>query len=187
MTGSGSTAGVIAATNRPLDEMRRKGQFRDDFYYRLCSDIITVPSLCQRVREEPSELEVMVAHLLSRMIGDTRQEIVALVLGTLSRDLPANYTWPGNVRELEQATRRILLTGSYNGDTAVTGTADRIVTELAGKEEVDVHTLLATYCRRLYNRYGTFEEVARRIRLDRRTVKKYLQVTRDTKTVLPDS
>jgi transcriptional regulator with GAF, ATPase, and Fis domain len=179
---------VIAATNRPLDEMRRQGQFRDDFYYRLCSDIITVPSLRQRVREEPRELEVMVARLLARMIGDTRQEIVALVLDTLHRDLPADYAWPGNVRELEQATRRILLTRSYNGDTAVTGKADRIVTELAGKEEIDAQTLLTTYCRRLYDRYGTFEEVARRIRLDRRTVKKYLQTAnKEAKTVIPAS
>lgn len=179
---------VIAATNRPLDEMRRQGQFRDDFYYRLCSDIITVPSLRQRVREEPSELEVMVASLLARTIGDTRQEIVLLVLDTLSRDLPADYAWPGNVRELEQATRRILLTHSYNGDTAVSGKADSIVTELTGKEDIDAQTLLATYCRRLYDRYGTFEEVARRIRLDRRTVKKYLQaVNKGAKAVIPAS
>jgi transcriptional regulator of acetoin/glycerol metabolism len=130
----------------------------------------------------------MVGRLLAKMIGDTRQEIVALVLDTLSRDLPADYAWPGNVRELEQATRRILLTHSYNGDTAVTGKADSIVTELAGMEEIDAQTLLATYCRRLYDRYGTFEEVARRIRLDRRTVKKYLQtVSKEAKTIIPAS
>jgi transcriptional regulator with AAA-type ATPase domain len=179
---------VIAATNRPLDSMRRQGQFRNDFYYRLCSDIITVPPLRQRVREEPRELEVMVDRLLERMIGANRREIVALVIDTLSRDLPADYAWPGNVRELEQATRRILLTRSYSGDTAVTGKADRIVTELAGMEEIDAQTLLTTYCRRLYDRYGTFEEVARRIRLDRRTVKKYLQAAnKKAKTIIPDS
>ena len=40
---------------------------------------------------------------------------------------------------------------------------------------IDAQTLLANYCRHLYARYGTYEEVARRMRLDRRTVKKYLQ------------
>ena len=35
---------IIAATNRSLDELRRAGNFRDDFYYRLCSDVIEVPS-----------------------------------------------------------------------------------------------------------------------------------------------
>ncbi len=167
---------VIAATNRPIDEMRRSGQFRDDFYYRLCSDTITVPSLRQRVREEPRELEVMVECLLARMIGDTRQELVGLVLNTLGRDLPPDYPWPGNVRELEQATRRILLTRSYKGDSAVLSKAERTLAEMADEEEIDAQTLLATYCRRLYERFGTFEEVARRLRIDRRTVKKYLNL-----------
>src|SRR5213078_1832008 len=40
---------VIAATNSELDELRRQKVFRDDFYYRLCSDILTVPSLRQRI------------------------------------------------------------------------------------------------------------------------------------------
>src|SRR5256885_693597 len=36
---------VIAATNRRLDELRRDGRFRDDFFFRLCSDVIEVPTL----------------------------------------------------------------------------------------------------------------------------------------------
>jgi DNA-binding NtrC family response regulator len=167
---------VIAATNRPLDDMRRSGQFRDDFYYRLCSDTITVPSLRQRVDETPHELDVMVSHLLERMLGDAQHEIVSLVLDTLRRDLPPSYTWPGNVRELEQAVRRVLLTHSYKGDSSVGG--DTGITAVGMTEgNIDAQTVLANYCRHLYARYGTYEEVARRMRLDRRTVKKYLQGT----------
>ncbi|HTG80489.1 MAG TPA: sigma 54-interacting transcriptional regulator [Geobacteraceae bacterium] len=165
---------VIAATNRPLGEMRRRGQFRDDFYYRLCSDIITVPPLRQRVHENPRELDVMVGHLLARMVGETRRELVEMVLDILRRDLPPDYPWPGNVRELEQAVRRILLTRSYQGDLAADDGVDFGAAAVA-ERTVDAQTLLATYCRRLYERYGTYEEVARRLRLDRRTVKKYLQ------------
>jgi DNA-binding NtrC family response regulator len=165
---------VIAATNRALDVMRQRGEFRDDFYYRLCSDTISVPSLRQRIIEEPRELEEMVSHLLARMLAESRQELVDMVLNALRRDLPPGYPWPGNVRELEQAVRRILLTGSYQGDTAVAGETERIVTEM-DEGNVDAQTLLTTYCRRLYERYGTYEEVARRLRIDRRTVKKYLQ------------
>jgi hypothetical protein len=164
---------VIAATNRPLDEMRRRGQFRDDFYYRLCSDTIVVPSLRQRIAEEPRELEVMVDHLLTRMVGESRQGLVDLVLTALRRDLPPGYPWPGNVRELEQAVRRILLAGSYLGDSSLQGEAVEADRMKAGT--VDAYTLLANYCRHLFDRYGTYEEVARRTRLDRRTVKKYLQ------------
>ena len=165
---------VIAATNHPLDELRRRGQFRDDFYYRLCSDTITVPPLRQRVYEDPRELEVMVSHLLTRMVGEPRKELTALILEALKRDLPTEYSWPGNVRELEQAVRRILLTGTYKGDDLSVSQSGYLG---IGMEEgrIDAQTVLALYCRLLYDRHGTFEEVARITRLDRRTVKKYLQ------------
>lgn len=164
---------VIAATNRPLDEMRRQGQFRDDFYYRLCSDTIVVPTLRERIAEETCELEVMVRHLLTRMIGESIQDLVDLVLTAIKRDIPTGYPWPGNVRELEQAVRRILLTGGYGGDSSLSGAAGDA--ELMKEGTVDAYTLLANYCRHLFSRYGSYEEVARRTRLDRRTVKKYLQ------------
>src|SRR5436309_805666 len=48
---------VIAATNRPLAALRRDGRFRDDFFYRLCSDVIEVPTLRQRIAESPAELD----------------------------------------------------------------------------------------------------------------------------------
>ena len=165
---------VIGATNRAVDEMRQSGEFRDDFYYRLCSDTVIVPTLRQRILEEPRELEEMVSHLLARMLAESRRELVDLDMNALRRDLPQGYSWPGNVRELEQAVRRILLTGSYQGDTAVAGGAERIITGM-DEGNIDAQTLLTTYCRRLYERYGTYEEVARRLRIDRRTVKKYLK------------
>src|SRR5512133_1671932 len=52
---------VIAATNKPLDVLRRGGQFRDDFFYRLCSDVVVVPTLRQRIEEEPGELDDLIA------------------------------------------------------------------------------------------------------------------------------
>lgn len=162
---------VIAATNQPLDEMRRRGTFRNDFYYRLCSDTITVPSLRQRIDEDPRELAHLVSHVLSRLVGRTTPDLVELVLGSLRRDLPADYPWPGNVRELEQAVRRILLTSSYQGDSALFGPE----MPRPDEPELDAHTLLTRHCRRLYEQHGTYEEVARRLKLDRRTVKKYLQ------------
>src|SRR5581483_3429426 len=57
---------VIGATNRSLGELRKAGRFRDDFYYRLCSDVIHVPTLRERIRESPRELAQLVRLVLSR-------------------------------------------------------------------------------------------------------------------------
>jgi len=70
--------------------------------------------------------------------------------------------------------QRILLTRSYSGDTSA-GVEAGFIAAGTAEGTIDTHTLLANYCRQLYARYGTYEEVARCMRLDRRTVKKYLQ------------
>jgi hypothetical protein len=170
---------VIAATNRPLDDLRRSGQFRDDFYYRLCSDIIVVPPLRQRIREEPRELETLISSILRRMINDEAASHARLVRDALGRDLGQDYPWPGNVRELEQAVRRIILTRHYRGDTASSPTGEPSDRLLAGIEagSLDAQQLMAEYCGLLYRRFGTYEDVARTTGLDRRTVKKYVLLT----------
>jgi DNA-binding NtrC family response regulator len=167
---------VIAATNRPLDELRHTGQFRDDFYYRLCSDIIVVPSLRQRVLEEPHELEALISSILRRMIGEAAAPYAHVVREAIIRDLGSTYAWPGNVRELEQAVRRIIITRHYRGDTATTpsGHLEQLMADI-DSGTMDAQALLADYCALLYRRHGTYEEVARRTKLDRRTVKKYVQ------------
>jgi len=166
---------VIAATNQPLENLRGKRLFRDDFFYRLCSDLITVPPLRQRLQESEAELADLLEHLVTRMAGQSARELIALVREALDAGVGPHYAWPGNVRELEQAVRRILLTGSYRVDRP--GTATDVRDQLlAGIERasLDADGILSAYCVLLYQRHGTFEEVARRTNLDRRTVKKYL-------------
>ena len=55
---------VIAATNQPIGSLRREGRFRNDFFYRLCSDVIEVPTLRQRISESGNELELLVRRIL---------------------------------------------------------------------------------------------------------------------------
>ena len=167
---------VIAATNKPLDQLRGGGQFRDDFFYRLCSDVITVPPLQQRVREEPGELDDLIGLIVLRLTDEQTPEIVGMVRSVLDASLGKNYAWPGNVRELEQAVRRILLTRHYDGDHKAVAPDLRARLQ-AGIEDgsLDADALLAGYCTLLYERNGTYEEVARRTNLDRRTVKAYIE------------
>jgi hypothetical protein len=166
---------VIAATNRSLPELRSSGRFRDDFFYRLCSDVIVVPSLRQRIMESASELKELVQPLVARIAGEESAALVALVLETLERDLPREYAWPGNVRELEQAVRRILLTGRYAPDPlpALDGEAEALAELLRGGR-LGARELLGRYCAMLHRQCGNYGEVARRTGLDRRTARKYV-------------
>ena len=115
---------VIAATNRPLGELRARGDFRDDFYYRLCSDVITVPTLRQRFAEDPGELEILLDALVKRLMGNQSPELVRRIRHALMKSPGATYAWPGNVRELEQAARQILLTGTYQAQAPASSDAD---------------------------------------------------------------
>jgi len=164
---------VIAATNQSIDRLRRRGTFRDDFYYRLCSDQIELPSLARRIAETPAELEMLVRHILARLCGEAHGALVDRVMTVLGRDLGGGYAWPGNVRELEQAIRAVLLTGTYRGDRGAAGEDDPA--EAFARGELTVQALTARYCRQLFARSGRYEEVARRTGLDWRTVKKYVE------------
>lgn len=166
---------VIAATNRPLDALRREGRFRDDFYYRLCSDVIEVPPLRVRLREEPDELELLLRQIALRITGDDAAELTEDVQKRLKESPGPDYEWPGNVRELEQAVRQILLTGHYAPQATSRGEVNDNVSAAWREGAMTANDLLAAYCIHLHEQFGTYEEVARRTRLDRRTVKKYIQ------------
>ncbi|MCK4563225.1 MAG: sigma-54-dependent Fis family transcriptional regulator, partial [Verrucomicrobia bacterium] len=160
---------VIAATYKSIDALRREGNFRDDFYYRLCSDLITVPPLRQRIRETPRELGMLAGHLAQRICGSGDS---LPILGKLKQDVGKNYAWPGNVRELEQAIRRIMLTGTYDGDAIAEPSEKVALSQAVESGNLTAKELVEKYCRDLYETYGNYGEVARRTGLDWRTVKK---------------
>ena len=166
---------VIAATNQSLEGLRDQKRFREDFFYRLCSDVIRVPPLRQRLVESKAELDDLLEHLVTRMTGEPAQELVRLVREILHTGVGPDYGWPGNVRELEQAVRRILLTRRYETDprTPASNARDELVAGI-DRGSLDADALLSGYCALLHQRHGTIEEVARRANLDRRTVKRYL-------------
>jgi hypothetical protein len=166
---------VIAATNRSWAELRAGGRFRDDFYYRLCSDVIQMPTLRERIAARPYELEDLVRLLVARIAGEQQADLVSIVLEALHRDVPPDYAWPGNVRELEQAVRRILLTGRYASDHGGASTnREQEFSDLARTGQLSAKDLLGRYCAMLYRQLGSYAEVATRTGLDRRTARKYI-------------
>jgi len=95
------------------------------------------------------------------------------VMAGLRRGLPRDYAWPGNVRELEQGARRIILNGEYLA-MPTTSEVEPGWLQRMKEGQLTAQEVLGGYCRMLYEQYGTYEEVAQRTALDRRTAKKYV-------------
>jgi two-component system, NtrC family, response regulator AtoC len=96
---------IIAATNRPLEDLVQSRLIREDLYYRLKVVTIDLPPLCQRRGDIPLLLDYFVRHYAT-----TSSKTVAIheaVYPMLSR-----YSWPGNVRELENAVERAIALNS---------------------------------------------------------------------------
>ncbi len=167
---------VIAATNQPLERLRAEGRFRDDFFYRLCSDVIEMPTLRQRLAESPAEMVELVRLLVARITGAEAKDLADRVVEQLEASVPRGYSWPGNVRELEQAVRRVLLTGRYVPDASPGHRSedDQLLEKLLAGE-LTAAELLARYSAMLHRRLGTYAEVAKRTGLDPRTTRKYIE------------
>jgi transcriptional regulator of acetoin/glycerol metabolism len=158
---------VVGATNQPVEALRRGGRFRDDFYYRLCADIIRVPSLKERIEESEEELGALVRHFVEQIAGSADEGIAGRVLEVIGKRLGRGYGWPGNVRELAQCIRRVILRGDYepwSGEPSG-----------ASGEGLTAEALLRRYCRQLYERYGNYGQAAKVLGLNWRTVKRYVE------------
>ena len=97
---------LIAATNRDLAAAVRKGEFRQDLYYRLAVVKLTMPPL----RERREDIPMLTRHFLQKNAKQCKVKPKPV-----SREAMAvlvNYEWPGNVRELENAVERALVMGS---------------------------------------------------------------------------
>jgi transcriptional regulator with GAF, ATPase, and Fis domain len=103
---------VVAATNRDLAEMVRRGTFREDLYYRLSVIHIDVPPLRDRLDDVPLLAEFFLARFRSqaprRISGFAPDAIAAMT----------RYAWPGNVRELRNAVERAVVLGDREQITA---------------------------------------------------------------------
>ena len=176
---------VVAATNRSLEDLRRSGKFREDFYYRLSSDVIRVPPLRVRLEEEPGELADFVSHLVTKLTGQASEDLAAHVIDVIGRCVPKAYPWPGNVRELEQCVRQILITDRYAPQHVSTDAREEIHREL-DSGNLKAHDLLAAYCAFLHERHGSHSEAARRAGLDRRTVRAYVESWKERRALHSD-
>ncbi|TWT86745.1 Nif-specific regulatory protein [Pseudobythopirellula maris] len=169
---------LIAATNRDLAAEMRQGAFREDLYYRLCSDRIVVPSLREQLDDRPEALGGLIRFLTRRVVGaagdsdDCEAESLAHETETWIRaHLPADYAWPGNTRELEQCVRSVLVRSEYRPPESAAPRHREPWLDSAARCELTADELLNHYCRKVHAQQGGYEQAARLLGLDRRTVK----------------
>ncbi|MGH9666660.1 MAG: sigma 54-interacting transcriptional regulator [Bryobacteraceae bacterium] len=173
----GDTAGrefrgkLIAATNRDLAAGMRNGKFREDLYYRLCSDQIATPSLADQLADCPGVLRDLTVYMTRRLVGAEEDSLTEEVIGWIERNLEPNYPWPGNYRELDQCVKNVLIRRDYHPSRWRTGDAAENFQNDFRAGRLTAETLLSHYCTLVYSKTGSYEETARRTGLDRRTVK----------------
>ncbi len=94
---------LITATNRPLAQEVREGNFREDLYYRLSAFPIQVPAL----RDRREDVPLLAHHFLNIHAKKQGKEIK--IIPKQEMDKLIQYHWPGNVRELENIIERSII------------------------------------------------------------------------------
>ena len=96
-------AWFIAATNRNINELEQKGEFRTDLYYRLNVLNITMPPL----RERDNDIMILANHFAKQTAK--RYGLKPPVFSNDAGHALMEYTWPGNVREMRHLLERVVL------------------------------------------------------------------------------
>ncbi|MDY0359846.1 MAG: sigma 54-interacting transcriptional regulator [Desulforegulaceae bacterium] len=100
---------IISATNKDLKQAVKKGEFRDDLYYRLNVVPIFLPSL----KERKNDIPVLCSHFLKKTAKRHKQEPLNISKRALSALM--DYDWPGNIRQLENVIEYSIIhaSGTY--------------------------------------------------------------------------
>ncbi len=95
---------VLSATNKDIIEMIRRGNFREDLYYRLFQFPIQLPPL----RERDQDI-LLLAEYFRKTYLEKHPDLEPRLLSAAARRVMVQHNWPGNVRELNNAVERALL------------------------------------------------------------------------------
>ena len=153
---------VIAATNRNLPEAVKKGDFREDLFYRLNVINIHIPPL----RDRPEDIEVIANDIMMRR---RHKKLTA----KQSEDL-LTYHWPGNVRELENILERAMVLGKDDFSKIIAEHRKMLsVTDIPVSDQLDAAVKL--HIRRILEKNdGNKTRAAKSLGISLNTLKKYL-------------
>jgi len=161
---------IVAATNRDLKDMVRKGEFRSDLLYRINTVEVEIPPLRERKEDIPLLTEVFLKRFKKK-------------IGEKGIKLLMNYNWPGNIRELRNTIERasLLSKGEYIDDSlCLPSESEReacledIFSKMPSLKELELF-----YVGYLYRKLGSAEKVAEVLGCSRRTVFRKLRELRE--------
>ncbi len=157
-----SKARILVATNRDLAAMVKRGEFRQDLYYRINVIALELPPLRRRKEDIP----LLAEHFVERFNHLQKKNVTGFTPGAYS--LLMAHDWPGNVRELENVVERafVLCPGKWIGSEhlpgELTGFRSRAI-EPGGIESVkraaEEHSILAALKRNNLNRAAAAREL----------------------------
>lgn len=163
---------IVAATNRDLAAEMHAGRFRQDFYFRLCADIITTPSLAEQLANRPNDLPDLIRIIVKRVTTADVDEIAGEVEAWIERHLGARYAWPGNFRELEQCVWNVMIRNEYH--PARPPTPDdpiRALGESVMRGSLTADELERQYYSLVFAQTNNYQEAARHLGRNWQTVK----------------
>jgi DNA-binding NtrC family response regulator len=161
---------VIAATNRPLEQLVRDGRFREDLYYRLN----VIPVMLLPLRERRDDILPLARHFLAEFDAAFHKPIRGFAPDAELR--LQGYPWPGNVRELRNLIERLVLLGSserievadlpppFSGPASAPATS---VEQLQTLDDVE-----RSYILRVVERVGNKSKAARILGISRQTLRR---------------
>ena len=100
---------LITATNKDLNQLIKKGNFREDLYYRINVVPIVIPPL----RDRKEDIPLLIDHFINKFNVENNKNVKGFNKEAI--ELMMQYEWPGNVRELENLVERViaLTSGEY--------------------------------------------------------------------------
>ena len=165
---------IVAATNRPLDQLVKEGRFREDLFYRLH----VIPVTLLPLRERREDILPLAKHFLAEYDAAFHKSILGFSPAA-ERQL-VSYPWPGNVRELKNLMERLVLLG-----TSVTIEAADLpppfaappAAPLPGVDELQtLDDLERSYILRVMERVGNKSKAARILGISRQTLRRKVGV-----------
>jgi DNA-binding NtrC family response regulator len=109
---------------------------------------------------------------MARKVAGPEGDVLAReVSAWIEQHLGPDYAWPGNYRELEQCVKNVLIRRDYRPSRPLAEDPLEEAAHAFRSGALTADELLRRYCALVYRQAGSYEETARRLQLDRRTVK----------------